>query len=911
MLAPARWVILVAATASAPLPLAVGVLAILIFPLTAMAALTSTIAIVAGWAWFNPKRATRWMIYMNWVKDPRLTRLLKQCRWFFHAHPARNITITTKDGVDLAGWHVLPAGADSRKSAAAASENFETDGDLTTGLAFDAACDESLAEAARVIIFFHGVSGTRGGVGLPHAAPSARVVLARALATHFGAHVVTVDYRGFGGCGGSPSEEGLAADARAAWDWVAERVDGSRCQVFVYGQSMGAAVAVGLAEALLISGSGGGGGSSSSFSSASSFDARPAGASPAGVILDAPFTTLADAAVRHPLARWPLALAKLAGGSAGRARLLGRIRAALPDRWDSASKVGTLAAAGVPLLVVGHASDEVVPCTLARALFCRALFDAAKTGLGPEVLSAMEDDDDDGGGNADDNDGAAAAIATSQGIDFVGTARALLQAEYAGARSAMAHVAEALGTVEDLVSPLASLEEALGRMNAGNVASAAVVVRRRGMSAVGLAEVGNLSSLAPRMVLPRLLVLSRPRVLKRHHVDACTTPEWLSALGAFLDESAAKEPFSAPEELPEFDAAAAMDLMLSDRLADPGATGNHRARRISPSLGSGLGLALEEEEEEKEEEEKEEEDGGRECDEPPLAPPAESPTVTETALSRLQAVLASMSPEMQKRNGRASVVDRRSVGEGAEAAASPARASTIGNLSEARCMEAATPDTGSQKSESGVSATAGGLIPGDATIRTAGIVGAQIDVGRPQDASTMPSEPNDNGAASSQDLEQAATGRTYRASDDADNEEEEEEEEEMDTAAALDFINGIRLSVIGRPLPRDSKAGSDVDEIPGDGLLLNSDDVRLSLGVFPGAGESKNDGGSGSDDEDFNDALLRTSVHASLGMSPGGSVFDSSGDSEEDPETMDAQAPAGGVAGGKADDGTFGEGKRA
>ena len=53
------------------------------------------------------------------------------------------------------------------------------------------------------------------------------------------------DYRGYGGSPGSPTENGLAADGRAARAYLLGRsdVDGSRLVYF--GESLGAAVAVG------------------------------------------------------------------------------------------------------------------------------------------------------------------------------------------------------------------------------------------------------------------------------------------------------------------------------------------------------------------------------------------------------------------------------------------------------------------------------------------------------------------------------------------------------------------------------------------------------------------------------------------------------------------------------------------
>jgi fermentation-respiration switch protein FrsA (DUF1100 family) len=75
---------------------------------------------------------------------------------------------------------------------------------------------------------------------------SARAPLAAALA-RARAFVLLFDYRGYGGNPGSPSETGLAADARAARDYLDSRPDVRSGSVVYYGESLGAAVAIGLA----------------------------------------------------------------------------------------------------------------------------------------------------------------------------------------------------------------------------------------------------------------------------------------------------------------------------------------------------------------------------------------------------------------------------------------------------------------------------------------------------------------------------------------------------------------------------------------------------------------------------------------------------------------------------------------
>ena len=161
-------------------------------------------------------RFLRSIVYLHSMCHPSLPGMLSDVRLFFHAHTARNVVAKTASGCMLPGWHILPAGKESQHTAAVAPSEGECG-------PFHSACDASLAKAERVVLFFHGVGGCRGGVGLPTSAPSGRVSCKRALASHFNCHVVAFEYRGFGDAtdyGESttpvPSELTIAEDARAA-----------------------------------------------------------------------------------------------------------------------------------------------------------------------------------------------------------------------------------------------------------------------------------------------------------------------------------------------------------------------------------------------------------------------------------------------------------------------------------------------------------------------------------------------------------------------------------------------------------------------------------------------------------------------------------------------------------------------
>jgi fermentation-respiration switch protein FrsA (DUF1100 family) len=150
---------------------------------------------------------------------------------------------------------------------------------------------------------------------------SMRVELAVAL-NRMGLSVLLFDYRGYGGNPGRPSEEGLAADARAAQAWLAAQPEVDSDRIAYLGESLGAAVAVGLAVQ------------------------RP----PAALVLRSPFTSLADVGdVHYP---WL------------------PIRRLLLDRYPSIERIPSVHA---PLLVIAGDRDDIVPLSLSRLLYDAAV----------------------------------------------------------------------------------------------------------------------------------------------------------------------------------------------------------------------------------------------------------------------------------------------------------------------------------------------------------------------------------------------------------------------------------------------------------------------------------------------------------------------------------------------------------
>jgi len=155
------------------------------------------------------------------------------------------------------------------------------------------------------VLVFNGNAGDR----------SMRAPLAAAL-NRMGYSVLLFDYRGYGGNSGRPTEDGLAADARAAEAWLAAQPGVER--VAYFGESLGAAVAVGLAVQ------------------------RP----PAALVLRSPFTSLPDVgAVHYP---WL------------------PVRRLLLDRYPSIERIASVSA---PLLVIAGDRDDIVPLSLSKRVY--------------------------------------------------------------------------------------------------------------------------------------------------------------------------------------------------------------------------------------------------------------------------------------------------------------------------------------------------------------------------------------------------------------------------------------------------------------------------------------------------------------------------------------------------------------
>uniref|UniRef100_A0A8C0DV21 Protein ABHD13 n=1 Tax=Balaenoptera musculus TaxID=9771 RepID=A0A8C0DV21_BALMU len=88
------------------------------------------------------------------------------------------------------------------------------------------------------IIYFHGNAGNIG-----HRLPNALLML-----VNLKVNLLLVDYRGYGKSEGEASEEGLYLDSEAVLDYVMTRPDLDKTKIFLFGRSLGGAVAIHLAS---------------------------------------------------------------------------------------------------------------------------------------------------------------------------------------------------------------------------------------------------------------------------------------------------------------------------------------------------------------------------------------------------------------------------------------------------------------------------------------------------------------------------------------------------------------------------------------------------------------------------------------------------------------------------------------
>ncbi len=161
--------------------------------------------------------------------------------------------------------------------------------------------------AGTTLLMFHGNAGN-----ITHRLDKLRILRELEI------NLFIIDYRGYGRSEGSPTEQGLYQDSEAAYRYLLTREDVTPARIYIYGHSLGAAVAIYLAD----QGQG------------------------AGVIAEAGFSSLLDAAASI----YPWLPAKYL----------------TKERYDSLGRVPHLKA---PILIIYPDKDEIIPPSQSEKLY--------------------------------------------------------------------------------------------------------------------------------------------------------------------------------------------------------------------------------------------------------------------------------------------------------------------------------------------------------------------------------------------------------------------------------------------------------------------------------------------------------------------------------------------------------------
>lgn len=140
-----------------------------------------------------------------------------------------NLALNTPDGETLGAWFVL---SDAYHQSTAPEDRVLSEERLSYAI-----------QNYPTILFLHGNAATR--------AFHVRVQYYTSFTSRLAANVLAIDYRGFGESTGTPSEDGLITDARAAFDWLVDHGAAAK-DILIVGHSLGTGVGGGLAARLSI-----------------------------------------------------------------------------------------------------------------------------------------------------------------------------------------------------------------------------------------------------------------------------------------------------------------------------------------------------------------------------------------------------------------------------------------------------------------------------------------------------------------------------------------------------------------------------------------------------------------------------------------------------------------------------------
>ncbi|KAF2088794.1 alpha/beta-hydrolase [Saccharata proteae CBS 121410] len=237
--------------------------------------------------------------------------------------------VTTPDFECLSAWHVLPLDVYAENEEDLLSEPSSHD-DFSRSKAFRLLTEDP---EARVVINFHGNAG--------NLAQGYRTDTYRSITSLPRTHLIAIDYRGFGGSTGHPTEHGLITDGIALTTYIHTTLNIPPQRILILGQSLGTAVAA--ATALHFADSV----AAASLLPAPSNPAistEPKTAPPtdfAAVILVAPFTSLPALVMNYRI----LGLIPILSALRAYPSLQNFFRARIVDTWDTSSRIAALVAA--------------------------------------------------------------------------------------------------------------------------------------------------------------------------------------------------------------------------------------------------------------------------------------------------------------------------------------------------------------------------------------------------------------------------------------------------------------------------------------------------------------------------------------------------------------------------------------
>ena len=249
-------------------------------------------------------------VYLNFINAPWFVNLsspselgLQNARHFFLKHE--------ESGCKIGVWQILPASYrrvtyDNKEQAS------------------------FLSDGRPIVLYMHGNVGNR--------ARASRIGVYEFLTRDIGVHVVTFDYRGFGDSDCYPSEENTKEDGLLVWNWI--HLYAPEARVYLWGHSLGSAVASNLAENL-----------------------TRADTPPSGLLLDAPFTSIAEAGSSHPssFVYWLAPISSL-------------FRQLVLDHfYEKHSSIDRLPHITCPLLIVHGDNDFVIPIRQGQEMYEAAL----------------------------------------------------------------------------------------------------------------------------------------------------------------------------------------------------------------------------------------------------------------------------------------------------------------------------------------------------------------------------------------------------------------------------------------------------------------------------------------------------------------------------------------------------------